>query len=224
MLTARHLQNRLNWTLAHRQWRQEWERVVFSDECRFVVNSIDNRVRVWRPRDQRFNNRYVLQQDAWPAQSVMLWGAFIGNRMLGPVFFDLQPGRGGGVTSQRYINQVLQPVVVPFFARRRRCLFQQDNAPAHSARATQQFLRQRNIPVMEWPAKSPDMNPIEHVWAFLKTRINRLPNRPANAAELRDELRRQWGRVPAAFKNRLVNSMPNRCQLVIQNAGGNTRY
>nr|KAG5695405.1 hypothetical protein BaRGS_033618 [Batillaria attramentaria]KAG5707662.1 hypothetical protein BaRGS_031044 [Batillaria attramentaria]KAG5714240.1 hypothetical protein BaRGS_018457 [Batillaria attramentaria] len=123
--------------------------MVFSDECRFVVNSIDNRVRVWRPRGERFNNRYVLQQDAWPAQSMMLWGAFIGNRMLGPVFFDLQPDRGGGVTSQRYINQVLQPLV---------------------------------------------------------------------------ELRRQWGRVPPAFLNRLVNSMPNRCQLVIRNAGGHTRY
>nr|KAG5687909.1 hypothetical protein BaRGS_029906 [Batillaria attramentaria] len=180
---------------------------------------MDNRVRVWRPRDERFNNRYVLQQDAWPAQSVMLWGAFIGNRMLGPVFFDLQLGRGGGVTSQRYINQVLQPLVVPLFARRRRCLFQQDNAPAHSARATQQFLRQTNIPVMEWPAKSPDLNPMEQVWAFWKTRINRLPNRPACAAEFRQELRRQWGRVPPAFLNRQVNSMPNRCQLVIRNAG-----
>ena len=45
---------------------------------------------------------------------MMLWAVFIGNRTLGPLFFDLQPGRGGDVTSQRYINQVLQPLVVPF--------------------------------------------------------------------------------------------------------------
>ena len=93
VLVARHCQNCLNWTRAHRQWCQEWERVVFSDECRFTVNSIISRVQVWHPRGQRFDHYYVLQQDAWPSQSVMLWGALIGNRMLGPVVFDQQPGR-----------------------------------------------------------------------------------------------------------------------------------
>ena len=73
--------------------------------------------------------------------SVMMWGSKCGNRLIRPVFFSLLPDKGGGVTVLRYIAQVLRYVVVPFFARRRRYVFQRDNAPAHAARVTQAFLQ-----------------------------------------------------------------------------------
>ena len=84
----------------------------------------------------------------------MVWGDIGINHNAGPVIFqNIGPGRGNGVTAQRYINQVL-----------RLHMFQQDNARAHTARITRDFLQQHNIRLLPWPALSPDLNPIEYLW------------------------------------------------------------
>nr|KAG5697220.1 hypothetical protein BaRGS_028956 [Batillaria attramentaria] len=82
-------------------------------------------------------------------------------RVLGPVIFQgLGPGRGNGITVQRYMDQVLHPHVLPFFQAHGNWVFQHDNARPHTARATQDLLQRSGIQVMPWPALSPDMNPI----------------------------------------------------------------
>ena len=71
----------------------------------------------------------------------------------------------GTLTAQCYINEVLRPAVVPFFAAH--CdvtQFQQDNMLPHSACLTTAFLRQQGINMLPWPALSPDQSPIEHLW------------------------------------------------------------
>ena len=223
-LTPQHQQRRLNWAVAHRNWVGEWDDVLFSDECRFCIDNVNNGDRVWRQRGQRYAAINIKEHNFWGGPSVMLWGGLSGNQLVGPIFFQLHPGRGGGVTAARYIAQVLQPAVVPFFARGRAQVFQQDNARPHTALATQRYLQRNNIATMLWPAVSPDLNPMEQVWAYLKRKINTLPRRPATAHELRREIVRQWNRVPAAFLQRLVASMRNRSRLVINNGGGHTRY
>ena len=78
----------------------------------------------------------------------------------GPVIFqNIGPGRGNGVTALRYIHQVLQLHIVPYFCRHRHHMFQQDNARAHTVRATRDFLHQNNIGMMPWPILSLDLKP-----------------------------------------------------------------
>jgi transposase len=98
---------------------------------------------------------------------------------------------------------------------RRRLILAQDNAPAHRTRLTEQFLRGSAVKTLPWPANSPDLNPIEHVWSLLQTRINERNPPPATLNDLRTALMQEWANLGQAELRRLVHSMPRRCQAVI---------
>ena len=120
-LTQLHRIARHNWAVLHRQWRnRQWQNIVFSDESRYCVDRADGRMRVWRRRGERFTDACVMERDSWGGPSVMLWGAISWGRRVQPVIFENNGrGHGRGVTAQRYIDEVLTPVVVPVFARQR---------------------------------------------------------------------------------------------------------
>ena len=93
--------------------------------------------------------------------------------------------------------------------------FQHDNATSHKASDTVNFLRANNIAfINDWPAKSPDLNPIEHLWHNLDQRIRRRPIPPSNVILLRQTLIQKWNNIPQAEINTLVRSMCQRCQAV----------
>nr|KAG5695720.1 hypothetical protein BaRGS_004465 [Batillaria attramentaria] len=220
------IQARLQWAQGHLNWNNvRWQNVLFSDESRFCIEHADGRVRVWRRRGDRYADNCVVENNAWGGPSLMLWGAIGLNQVLGPVIFQgLGPGRGNGITAQRYMDQVLHPHVLPFFKAHGNWVFQHDNARPHTARATQDLLQRSGIQVMPWPALSPDMNPIEQFWDLLQTQLNRVVPRPTTVAELDRAVRQAWANIPRAASNTLVRPMTRRCQAVIDANGGHTRY
>ena len=166
-----------------------------------------------------------MERDRWGGPSVMLWGAISWGRRIPPVIFQNNgEGRGRGVTARRYIDEVLQPVVVPFMAGRRHLIFQQDNAKPHTARLTQDFLVQNNIHIIDWPAMSPDLNPIEHLWDEIERRIHHRHVLPATLQELSDAVTYEFDNIPRAFIRNLFLSMRRLCAAVINNNGGHTHY
>ena len=102
--------------------------------------------------------------------------------------------------------------------------FMQDNATPHTALAVTAHLANLGIPVLPWPAKSPDLNPIEHLWDELERKLRDRPVLPRNLAELRIALTEEWNAIPMARIVRLVNSMRGRCQAIENARGGHTRY
>nr|KAG5703556.1 hypothetical protein BaRGS_000941 [Batillaria attramentaria] len=219
-------QARLQWAQGHLNWNNvSWQNVLFSDESRFCLDHADGRVRVWRRRGDRYADNCVVENNAWGGPSLMLWGVIVHNQVLGPVIFQgLGPGRGNGITAQRYMDQVLHPHVLPFFQAHGNWVFQHDNASPHTVRGTQDLLQRSGIQVMPWPALSPDMNPIEQFWDLLQTLLNRVVPRPTTVAELDRAVRQAWANIPRAASNTLVRSMTRRCQAVIDANGGHTRY
>ncbi len=123
---------------------------------------------------------------------------------------------------QRYLDGTLRPIVVPFI-HDHHLMLQHHNAWPHVARICTQFLEAENIPVLAWPAYSPDMSPIEHVWDALDRRIRQHVTVPANIQLLRTAIEEEWTNIPQATIN-LINSMRRRCVALHEVSGGHTRY
>ncbi len=78
------------------------------------------------------------------------------------------------------------------------------------------------VKVMEWPSMSPDLNLIEHMWGFLKRKVEK--HHVSNIQQLRDVIMEEWKRMPATTCAALVNSMPRRIKAVLDNNGAPTKY
>ena len=216
-LTARHRQLRLQWARNHRRWIQRrWNRVVFSDESRFNVQFSDGRLRVWRRKGERYDMQNVMERDRYGGGSVTVWGGIMHG-----VKTDLVTVIGT-LTAVDYCNQIVVPHIAPF-VRRHNATLQQDNARPHTARHTQGVFLTHGIQKLEWPARSPDLSPIEHMWDILGRRV-RSRNDVHNVRTLERALHEEWQNIPIADVNKLIASMRKRCTAVIRANGGHTQY
>ena len=177
------------------------------------------RVRVWRGSGQQERLRYVQGVRPYSGIQVMMWAGIIFHHQTVPVFVE------GTLNQYQYIDRTLEPVVLPFATAAGPALrYMQDNARSHTAATVRDWFRNENITLLPWPAQSPDLNPIEHVWDVLQRRITpHLHNVHTNQG-LQDILTREWNLLPQNEIDNLILSIPRRCRAVVNAAGGNSGY
>lgn len=221
LLTAAHRRARLNFATEHLHWGEaEWSQVLFSDESKFSLNSDDRRRRVYRRPGERYTQCNVAETLGFGGGSIMVWGGISLQAHTELVIID-----GGSLTSDRYITEILEPHVVPFAPFiGEQFIFMQDNARSHTARIVREYLDEVNIPLMNWPARSPDLNPIEHVWDNMGRQIRALQPPAITLNQLRGKILEIWEGIDQEFIRTLILSMGRRCQSVLNARGGNTRY
>lgn len=221
VLTPNHRRLRLQWCRQHRRLTlAQWNKVLVSDECRFLLQKVDGRERVWRRRGERHADACTTETDRFGGGvSVMVWAGITGSHRTDLVVVQ------GNLTAARYRDEILQQHVVPFMRQHpETTTFQQDNARPHTARISMEFLQQNDIQVLPWPAKSPDLSPIENLWGLLKNKLRQLDNPPSTAQELTTFLQREWQDFPQATIRGLFNSMRRRCTKCITAQGGHIDY
>ena len=108
--------------------------------------------------------------------------------------------RGKFLNAQCYRDEILARHVIPLFQNNANItLFQYDNATSHTVRDSVDFLRANNIAfINDWPAKSPDLNPNEHLWDNLDQRVRHHPIPLSNFIQLRQALIQEWNNIPQA--------------------------
>lgn len=131
----------------------------------------------------------------------------------------------GNINSEKY-QEILKNNLLPFINQpnRRKVLFQQDNAKPHISGSTKRWLEDHNIPLMNWPAYSPDLNPIENVWGELSRAVYANVQVYSNENELIKSLMKNWNEISPRYLGKLVDPMENRIKAVIDGHGGSKKY
>ncbi|UYV64649.1 Transposase [Cordylochernes scorpioides] len=214
-LTPPNSGQRLEWCRARSTWMTEWHRVVFSDESRFCLSSDSRRVRVWRRRGERSNPAAIVERPTVRQRGIMVWGAIAYDSRSPLLRIHVT------MTAQRYVDDVLRPVTLPYLQGVPNALYQQDNARPHTARISQQALQ--DVQMLPWPPYSPDLSPIEHVWDIIGRRLHALPQ-PRSEDELWQMVEREWRAIPQDAIRTLIDSLPRRVAACIAVRGGPTCY
>ncbi|GFW84681.1 transposable element Tcb2 transposase [Trichonephila clavipes] len=177
-------------------------------ESRFSLNSDYHRILIWRERGSRNHPSNIIERDRYGGRSVLVWrGIMFGSRT------DLHIFDAGSVNGTLYCNEILLPYVRLFRgAMGLQFLFMDDNAPCHHTAAAEQLSESEDIERMDWPSRSPDLNPIEHVWVFLGRRLAARTLPPVSIRELRLALQDEWAAMSQQLIDILILSMRRLCE------------
>ncbi|GFU72408.1 transposable element Tcb2 transposase [Trichonephila clavipes] len=180
-------------TRQHRTARlQRCREHLLSDESRFSQSSDCRRQLIWRESGTAYRPENILEKDRYPTCSIMVWaGIMINGRT------RLHVVANGTMTVQRYIDEVLLPHVLLFRgAVGDKFVFMDDNATCHRTLAVQDCLDSKGIQRLVWPARSPDLNPIENMCDTLERQVADRNYPPTNKNTFIRALTEEWDKLP----------------------------
>ncbi|KAK6310868.1 hypothetical protein J4Q44_G00189230 [Coregonus suidteri] len=196
LLKPAHVQARLKFANDHLDDpEEEWEKVMWSDETKIELFGLNSTCRVWRKKKDEYNPKNTIPTVKHGGGNIILWGCFSAK---GTGRLHRIEGRMDGAMYREILANNLLPSVRAL-KMGRGWVFQHDNDPKHTARATKEWLRKKHLKVLEWPSQSPDLNPIEHLWRELKVRIAQRQPRNLKDLEKGDEAVAQL--APIQMKN-----------------------
>lgn len=211
LLNEKHIEKRLEW--AKENLNRDWRDVIFTDEASFWA---------WVPRRKAWSKRGnpVLQRSIKHPVKLHVWGCF-NARGFGILYLFTNT-----LTAQ-LMTEIYQKCLLPsahkWFGRNNDSwILQEDNDPKHCSRICKAWKAENGIRRLSWPSQSPDANPIENVWAFIKHRLQ--GKRVFTLKQLSRQIKTIWRSLPESYAENLVASMRHRCQAILDNNGDWTVY
>lgn len=217
---------RLKFAREHKNWTiEDWKRVIFTDEMSIKVGQERaSVVFVWRKKGEEYH-RDCVDERKRSTGGMMFWGAFRSGKMGPGLFFHLEKGQK--INSKVYRDQVLLGPLKTFVEEScfeiPKPIVMEDNAPVHKGACTE-ARKSLKWPTYEHPPNSPDLNPIENIWAYMKDQITRYYSHITSQAEMQRVVLEMWKNFMDTKWDGLIASMPARMKAVIAAKGGPTRY
>jgi transposase len=200
---------RVKWAETHQNY--DFSNVVFADEC--SVWLCGTRCKCWLKKE----DDSIFETEKFP-EKVQVWGAISSKGKIGIHIFQ------GNMNAEGLIRIYKESLCTQ--AKKAhypdQWVLAQDNDPKHKAHATQDFLSHKGIGVLPWPSRSPDLNPIENVWAWLKRGLSKL--KAETISELTKNILKVWSEIPEKHILRVVGSMEKRLALIQERQGVALKY
>ncbi len=216
--TPANITERLEFAQEHQNWNDDkWTRVIFGDES-YISLGPHGQVWVQRPEDAAYVSRYLVQGRYQFAPKIGVFACFSSQGPGCLRFIDDD-------MDERLYTDTMARFVKPYALR----LFSagawwylHDNAGYHTSRVSRAWFHNNGIDCIKLPSHSPDLNPIENLFRYWKSRID--DRHPHNLTELRQYCTEEWGNIPPLICSTLVDSMHDRMKCVLDAEGHRTRY
>ena len=220
LLRGRHKKARLDFAKMHVDKPQSfWENVLWTDETKLELFGKSHQPYVYRRKNEAFKEKNTMPTVKHGGSSVMFWDCFAAS---GTGCLESVQGTMKSEDYQGILERNIQPSVRKLCLSRRSWVFQQDNDPKHTSKSTQEWMRRKCWTVLKWPAMSPDLNPIEHLWKELKLAVGR--RHPSNLRELEQFAQEEWAELPVEKWRNLIQSYRKHLTAVIASKGCATKY
>jgi transposase len=222
MLSPANIKARLEFAKSHQNWTvDDWKRIIWSDEKKVSCFCSDGRTWSWIRDGESRQPHHVKQKMKHGGGSIMIWGCMT---YYGPGFMC----KINNMMDQHVYKQILQNYLLQtidwYHLDAEKVIFQHDNDPKHRARSVQEWLDEQEFEVMEWPLQSPDLSPIENLWATLNRRLSQYQHPPKGMLELWERAETEWNDITQEECARLIESMPERIAAVLKFKGMWTDY
>ncbi len=206
LLNQRQRQKNLTWAVEKKNWTvAQWSKVLFSDESKFCISFGNQGPRVWRKSGEAQNPCCLKSSVKFP-QSVMIWAA-MSSAGVGPLCF--LKSTVNAAIYQEILEHFMLPSADKLYGDAD-FIFQQDLAPAHTAKGTKSWFNDHGVTVLDWPANSPDLG-------IVKRKMR--DTRPNNADDLKAAIKETWASIPPQQCHKLITSMPRRVEAVFKAKG-----
>ncbi|KAG2467810.1 TCB1 transposase, partial [Polypterus senegalus] len=203
---------------------QFWKNILWTDETKINLYQNDGKKKVWRRRGTAHYPKHTTSSVKHSGGSVMAWACMAASGTGTLVFIDdVTQDRSSRMNSEVFrdiLSAHIQLNSVKLIGRR--FMIQMDNDPKHTAKATQDFIKAKKLNILALPSQSPDINPIEHAFHLLKTKL--WTKRPTNKQQLKAATVKACKCIKKDETQHLVMSMSSRFQAVIASKGFSTKY
>jgi hypothetical protein len=219
--TDEDIRKRLSFAEGYKNWtKEQWERVLFSDEKKFLGNGFSGRVYVRRPPGEALNPEYTVDKMPHPVK-VNVWGCFTASGLGYCYIFN---EKLNAKLLKTIYNTHLLPSAQLLFPEEapEQWWFLQDNDPKHTSRESYKWLHNNGISCLDFPPYSPDLNPTENLWNDIARRVE--VKEAETVEQLQDIVAAEWAATSTDLLTKLTHSMPKRCKLVIEAKGGHINY
>ena len=195
-----------------------WNNVIWSDETT-VYQCPKGKEMILRVHSTQLEHLEAINPQIHSGGfSVMFWGCF-SKLGLGPLV-----AIEGSMNSEKYIELLQDHVIPELQVAGQPMVFMQDNAPCHKSRATMTFMDENNIELLDWPPQSPDLNPIENLWAIIKAKRKKKFGMPTSRNDLIEQIFSIWDNMDPKIVENLANSANSRILACLKEKGKVTKY